>query len=267
MMNDSVLLSRNGRVATLTLNRPAARNAFSSVEQFDAFANALQATGSDDGVSVLILTGAGSSFCAGGDVKDMQARTGFAAGTPLELRDTYRRAVQRTIKLLFDLEVPTIAAVNGAAIGLGCGLASACDIRIAADGARFAESFIRLGLIPGDGGAWFMQRLVGVSKASELLFTGDTIDAAEAERIGLVSRVVHPDHLLPAAAELAERIAAQPPRALRMTKRLIREAQRAPLDTIFELSASFQALAQRSEDHQEALNAAAERRAASFTGQ
>jgi len=266
-MNDSVLLTRSGRVATLTLNRPAARNAFSSVAQFDAFANALQSIDHDDGVSVLILTGAGSSFCAGGDVKDMQARTGFAAGTPLELRDTYRRAVQRTVKLLYDLEMPTIAAVNGPAIGLGCGIASACDIRIAADGARFAESFIRLGLIPGDGGAWFMPRLVGVSKASELLFTGDTIDAAEAERIGLVSRVVPADRLLQAAGELAGRIAAQPPRALRMTKRLIREAQRAPLDTIFELSASFQALAQRSDDHQEAVTAATEKRAGTFTGQ
>ena len=265
-MTDSVLLQRNGRVATITLNRPEARNALGTVEQFEAFAAMLASIDTDDDLSVLILTGAGSSFCAGGDVKDMQNQTGFAAGTPLELRDTYRRHVQRVVKRLYDLELPTIAAVNGPAIGLGCGIATACDMRIASTNAKFAESFIRVGLIPGDGGAWMLQRIIGVARASELFYTGNTIDATEAERIGLVSRVVAPEELIAAAEALAGDIAAQPPRTLRMTKRLIREAQRAPLETIFELSASFQALAQRSDDHQESLIAAKERRPGAFTG-
>jgi enoyl-CoA hydratase/carnithine racemase len=266
-MADSVLVTRNGRVATLTMNRPDARNAFSTVEQFHAFAGAVDGIRDDHSISVLIVTGAGVAFCSGGDIKDMRNRTNFAAGTALDLRHRYRRDVQRIVTSLFDIDIPTIAAVNGPAIGLGNDLACCCDIRIASENARFAESFIKVGLIPGDGGAWFLQRIVGVSKASELMFTGDTIDAHEAERIGLVSRVTAPDALMPAVEGMAERIAAQPPQTLRMTKRLIRESQRAPLETIFELSAALQSLTQRSEDHQESLDAGAEKRDPVYKGQ
>ena len=265
-MDTMLIVERRGRVATLTLDRPEARNAFSTVEQVAAFAAALEDLARDPGVSVLILTGAGSAFCAGGDVKDMQAETGFAAGTSLDLRQRYRHDVQRLTATLYDLELPTIAAVNGPAIGLGCDLACCCDIRIAADSARFAESFIRLGLIPGDGGASFLQRIVGISKAAELSFTGDTIDAAEAARIGLVSQVVGADALLAAAHALAERIAANPPQSLRYTKRLIREAQRSSLESLFELSAAFQAIVQRTADHREAVAAMLEKRTPTYTG-
>lgn len=266
-MEESVLLERRGRVATLTLNRPQVRNAFSSVEQIRAFVAAVEEIAADDGLSVAIVTGAGSSFCAGGDVKDMQAGTGFSAGSTLDLRGRYRHEIQRLSGSLYELELPTIAAVNGPAIGLGCDLACCCDIRIAAESARFAESFIRLGLIPGDGGAFFLQRIVGISKASELSFTGDVIDAHEAARIGLVSQVVASDGLLAAANALADRIAANPPQSLRLTKRLLREAQRAPIDTVFELSAAFQAIVQKTADHHEAVAAAIEKRAGNYTGQ
>jgi enoyl-CoA hydratase/carnithine racemase len=265
-MEESVLVERRGRVATLTLNRPQARNAFSSVDQVRAFVDAVASVAHDEGLSVVVLTGAGSAFCAGGDIKDMQAGTGFAAGSALDLRARYRHEVQRLTASLYELELPTIAAVNGPAIGLGCDLACCCDIRIAAENARFAESFVRLGLVPGDGGAFFLQRIVGISKASELSFTGDTINAHEAARIGLVSRVVPPDELSTATAELADRIAANPPQTLRLTKRLLREAQRAPLGAVFELSAAFQALAQKSEDHHEAVAAAIEKRPGKYAG-
>jgi enoyl-CoA hydratase/carnithine racemase len=265
-MDDTVLVERRGRVAVLTLNRPEVRNAFSTVEQIAAFVEAVEGIGRDPELSVVIVTGAGSAFCSGGDIKGMQNETGFSAGTSLDLRERYRHDVQRLTASLFELELPAIAAVNGPAIGLGCDLACCCDIRIASTGARFAESFIKVGLIPGDGGAYFLQRIVGLAKASELTFTGDTIDAVEAERIGLVSQVVAPDQLLPAAQALADRIAANPPQVLRYTKRLLREAQRSSLDATFELSAAFQAIVQRSADHREAVAAAIEKRAPRYTG-
>jgi enoyl-CoA hydratase/carnithine racemase len=265
-MDDSILIERSGRTATLTLNRPDVRNAFSSVEQVRRFASAVEEIAADPAISVLVLTGAGSAFCAGGDLKDMQAATGFAAGDPFEMRSRYRHEVQRLTASLFRSELPTIAAVNGPAIGLGCDLACCCDVRIASDKARFAESFVKLGLVPGDGGAFFLQRIVGFSKASELSLTGDVIDANEALRIGLVSEVVPAADLLRAAGELAARIAANPPKTVRLTKRLLREAQDASLDSVFELSAAFQSIAQKTDDHREAVNAALEKRSPTFYG-
>lgn len=265
--DDGVLVERRGRVATVVLNRPAVRNAFSSEEEIGAFVTALAGLTHDPEVAVAIVTGAGSAFCAGGNVKDMQAQTGFAAGTPLALRHRYRHGVQRLTAALYDLELPTIAAVNGPAVGLGCDLACCCDLRVAAASASFAESFVRLGLVPGDGGAYLLQRIVGYAKAAELSFTGEAIDANEALRIGLVTAVVPDDELPAAAGALADRIAAHPPQTLRYTKRLLREAQRSSLEAVFELSAAFQALVQRSADHQEAVAALLERRPGVYRGE
>jgi enoyl-CoA hydratase/carnithine racemase len=262
-----VLVTRRGRVATVILNRPQARNAFASVEQIDAFVATIEAIARDDDVSVLIVTGAGSAFCAGGDVKEMLAGTGLMSGSALDLRRRYRRDIQRLTATLYGLDLPTIAAVNGPAIGLGCDLACCCDLRVASERARFAESFVALGLISGAGGAWLLPRIVGGAKAAELSFTAETIDAREAERIGLVSQVVAPDDLQAAADTLADRIAIHPPQSLRMAKRLLREAQRAPLETVFELSAALQALAQKTADHREALGAMLEKRPGDYSGQ
>jgi enoyl-CoA hydratase/carnithine racemase len=170
--------------------------------------------------------------------------------------------------LMFQaLEVPVIAAVNGPAIGAGCDLTCMCDIRVAGESAKFAESFVKLGIIPGDGGAWLLPRIVGFSKAVELSLTGDMIDAAEAKRIGLVSEVVPDDQLMAKANEIAAKIAANPPHGVRMAKRLLREGQTADLKNILELSAAMQALAHATKDNDEAINAFIEKRVPEFKGE
>jgi enoyl-CoA hydratase/carnithine racemase len=169
---------------------------------------------------------------------------------------------------LFEaIEVPVIAAVNGPAIGAGCDLACMCDIRIAGESAKFAESFVKLGLVPGDGGAWLLPRVIGFSRACEMAFTGDMIDAAQALACGLVSKVVPDADLLDAARSLAARIAANPPHAVRMTKRLFREAQRASLSAILDTSAAAQALCHATADHHEAVSAFLEKRPPLFKGE
>lgn len=254
-MSDFVLFAQDGPIVTLTLNKPEERNALTTPEQWAAVVDACARVQADDAVKAVIVTGAGSAFCAGGNVKDFRDKKGLAAGTPAQIRENYRRGIQQIPLAFWRLDVPTIAAVNGPAIGAGCDLACMCDIRLASDQARFAESFVKLGLIPGDGGAWLLQRAVGYAKAAELSFTGDMIDAAEAARIGLVSRVVPADQLLAEARALAERIAANPGPSLRMTKRLLREAQSVRLDTLLELSAGFQALTHPSAEHEAAVAA------------
>jgi len=266
-MTDAVLYGREGHVVVLTLNRPETRNAISDDDMIDGLVDAAARINGDDGVRAAILTGAGPAFCSGGNVKRMAEPGGLGDGPPAAIRATYRRGIQRIPRALYDLEVPLIAAVNGPAIGAGCDLACLCDIRIAAESARFAESFVRLGIIPGDGGAWLLPRIVGLSKACELTFTGDSIAAAEALACGLVSRVVPDDRLLDEARALAARIAANPPQALRLAKRLIREGQHTTLDTLLELSASMQALAHHTADHKEALAARRDKRPPTFTGE
>ena len=249
-----VLFEQSGAIVTLTLNNPDERNALTSPSQWAEIVNACERIGRDISVKAVILTGAGSAFCAGGNVKDMRDKKGIAGGTPYDISEGYRTGIQRIPLALYKLDVPTIAAVNGPAIGAGCDLACMCDIRIASSKAKFAESFVKLGIIPGDGGAWLLPRTVGMSKAAELTFTGDTIDAQEAERIGLVSRVVAPEQLLAEARALAERIAANPAPALRMAKRLLREGQHVRLDSLLEMSAAFQALAHHTSEHAQAVD-------------
>ncbi|MDX9875581.1 MAG: enoyl-CoA hydratase-related protein, partial [Spongiibacteraceae bacterium] len=225
-MSEFVIYEKAGRVVTLTLNNPDERNAISSFESCDALVGALQRADSDPEVSVVILTGSGSAFCAGGNIKKMLDRENSIgiSDNPANTRANYRKGIQQIPLALWGIEVPTIAAVNGPAIGAGCDLACMCDIRIASEKAKFAESFLKVGLVPGDGGAWFLPRVVGFSKAAEMTFTGDILGAAEALSCGLVSKVVAPEQLLDEARALAGRIAAQPPQALRLAKRLLRES-------------------------------------------
>lgn len=260
MSNDFVLFERRDAIVTLTLNAPEARNALTSQAQWDAVVAACERVQADPAVKVVIVTGAGSAFCAGGNVKDFRDKRGLAAGSGMEIRDNYRRGIQRIPLAFHRLDVPTIAAVNGPAIGAGCDLACMADIRIASEKASFAESFVKLGLIPGDGGAWLLQRVVGYARAAEMSFTGETVDAQAALAMGLVSRVVPHETLLAEATALAERIAANPGQALRMTKRLMREAQTSRLDAILELSAAYQALTHGSAEHEGAVAAFLERR-------
>jgi len=266
-MGDFILRETIGRVAILRMNRPDALNAIGTLADCDDFVAAIEGVQDDPGISAMVLTGIGRGFSAGGNLKAMQERTGIGPGPlPADTRDTYRRGVQRITRAMMELEVPAIAAVNGHAVGLGCDLACLCDIRIAAQSALFACSFIKVGIVPGDGGAWSLARVVGYAMAAELFFTGERFDAARAKEIGLVGRVVADDALLPEAMALADKIAANPARALRLTKRLLREAQTARMSEILELSAAFQALAHETGDHREAVAAFLEKRPANFTG-
>lgn len=257
---------RTGAIAVLRLDRPQTRNAISTRADCDDLVNALELAQADD-ASCLVLTGAGSAFCAGGDLKGMKQRSGIGRlDAPVKTRDNYRRGVQRAIRALWDCELPMIAAINGPAIGLGLDLACLCDLRIAGESAKFASSFIKVGLIPGDGGAWVLPRVVGLSMASEMILTGNTYDAARGLQMGLVSRVVADDALIDSAQQLAEQVTANPPRTLRLAKRLLREGQQQRLSDVLELSSALQALAHETPDHEEAVDAFLERRTPRFTG-
>jgi enoyl-CoA hydratase/carnithine racemase len=247
-------------VAVITMNRPEQRNALTDYSQFEEFVALCERMRGDLSVRAVILTGNGPAFCAGGNIKAMRDRTGIFAGSPAQLRENFRNSIQRIPLALYNLEIPTIAAVNGPAIGAGCDLACMCDIRIASENATFAESFVKLGIVPGDGGAWLLQRVVGLSKACEMTFTGDTIGAQEALACGLVSRVVSAEKLLQEAHAVAARIASNPSFVLRMSKKLIRESQHARLETALEMSAALLSIAQRSEEHVTALDNLSSRR-------
>jgi enoyl-CoA hydratase/carnithine racemase len=264
-MSEAILHARDGNVVTLTLNEPETRNAISPriVEALVAHVAAINA---DISVGCVIFTGAGAGFSSGGNVKEMRERTGLFGGSPADARRGYRHGIQRIPLAMYDLEAPSIAAVNGAAVGAGCDLSLMCDIRIAARSAVFAESFLRVGLVSGDGGAWHLPRVVGLSRAMEMTFTGDFIGAEEAVRIGLASRMVEDADLLPQAMALAQRIAAQPAHSLRLTKRLLRDSQHVDLPVALELASSAQALAQHTQDQHEAVLAFLEKRAPKFEG-
>jgi len=266
MSEDILLYEQDGRVVTMTLNRPEIRNSISAIDMVEAIEAACLRVSRDHGVSCVILTGAGSAFCSGGNVKDMADRAEEMQKRPYDTRHWYREGIQRIPLALDRLEVPTIAAVNGHAIGAGCDLAMMCDIRVASEKALFAESFVKLGIIPGDGGAWLLPRAVGRSRAFEMAFTGDMIDAQTALAYGLVSHVTPPDQLMAKAREIAARIVANPPETLRMTKRLLKESEFQRLDSSLEMAAAMQSLAQATRDHQEAATAFAEKRKPVFTG-
>ena len=265
-MTKRVLIDAKDGIVTLTLNDPDNRNPISDSAMVEALVEAVQAADADPASRAIILTGAGSAFSAGGNLKKMLLAGGLVDAEAVNTRRNYKLGIQR-LPLAFDaLEVPVIAAVNGPAIGAGCDLTLMCDIRIAARSARFAESFVRLGIVPGDGGAWLLPRVVGYSKAAEMTFTGDMLDAEEALACGLVSQVVEDADLLPAAQRLAGRIAGNPPHAVRMAKRLLKEGRATSLSALLDMSAAMQALAHTTEDHVEAVKAFLEKRSPRFNG-
>ena len=265
-MSDAVIFERDDAIVTLTLNRPGTRNPSTDPDILKALNDAFARIATDAGISCVILTGAGKAFSAGGNLKHMRDREGGFGGSAADVADQYRQGIQRTTLALYNLEVPTIAAVNGPAYGAGCDMACACDIRVAAEDAVFAENFVKIGLISGDGGAWLLPRAVGLSKACEMTFTGDPVDAPTALACGLVSRVVPNEALLPTARELAARIASNPPRQLRMAKRLLREGQVTRLDSLLELAAALQGACHHTRDHEEAVRAFFDKRPPKFAG-
>ena len=252
-------------LVVLTLNEPATRNALSD-RVIDGIVTACARINADMGVRCMILTGAGESFSSGGNVKEMRDRIGLFGGQPVDMRRAYQHGIHRIPKAIYDLEVPSICAVNGAAIGAGCDTTLMCDIRIASRKAQFAESFLRVGLVSGDGGAWFLPRVVGLSRAYEMTLTGDVIDAEKAERWGLVSKVVDDEKLMDEALALARRIAGFPPHSIRLNKRLLRESQGVSLPVALEMASAMQALAQSTADQHEAVTAMLDKRQPEFKG-
>lgn len=252
-MND-VLWDLDGSVLTLTLNRPEARNAYTD-ELKDALVSALDRAESDPAVRVVIVTGAGLSFSAGGDLKAMQQRSGMFAGDGPELRTNYRFGLQEVTRRFQSFEKPVIAAINGAAIGAGLGLALNCDIRVAVEGAKLGATFTKLGLIPGDGSAYLLARTVGFPKALELILTARVINARTAAAMGLVNEVVEPERLLPRAHEIALEMAALPPKALALAKVLLYKTVHTDLESSMQMAAAFQGLTQTTDEHLEAVEA------------
>lgn len=248
------LLTLEDRVATLTFNRHDLRNALTGSQLINDIVSTANWVNHCNDVSVLVMTGAGSAFSAGGNIRDMANRGGDFAGGVAECADRYRKGIQRIPLALQEVEVPIIAAVNGPAIGAGFDLANMADIRIASEHAKFGETFLNLGIIPGDGGAWFMQRLIGYQRAFELTLTGRIIDAAEAKELGIVLEVVPAAELMSTANTMAGRIASQPPKATRLTKRLMKMAPRMELKDFLDVCANFQGMCHNEPEHLEAVN-------------
>ena len=254
----SILYETDGAVATITLNRPEARNAYTEAMVVELLA-AIDDADADKSVRAVVLTGAGPAFSAGGDLKAMRDRTGMFEGDPAELRNQYRKGLQQLPRRLDQFEKPVIAAINGAAIGAGLDLALMADIRIASLTATFGSTFARVGLIPGDGGAYLLTRVVGFARALDLVLTARIVGADEALAMNLVTSVVDPDEVLEVARKRAQQIASLPPKAVQAAKACLYRSVDNDLETALQLTAALQATVQHSDEHEEAVRKMIER--------
>jgi enoyl-CoA hydratase/carnithine racemase len=262
----NIKFSQADGVAHLVLARHDIRNAYSEKDFTDEILDVLAKVQVDPEARVFVLSAEGSSFSAGGNVKDMRDRKGIFGGGPAGTRRGYIEGIQRIPKALYGLDIPSIAAVQGPAIGAGCDLALYCDITICSTAAKFGETFINVGIIPGDGGAWILPRRVGLQRAAELTFTGRVVDGREAAEIGLALECVEPDALMPRALELAASIAARPPVTARMIKTLFRQSLSAHLHDFLDNCAAMQAICHSTEDHMEAVSSILDKRAPTYKG-
>ncbi|MCP5326400.1 MAG: crotonase/enoyl-CoA hydratase family protein [Oceanospirillaceae bacterium] len=253
-------------IALVTLNQPELRNPISDENTVDALVGALNSCNQDDDVRCVVLTGAGSAFSAGGNVRDMIHKTGMFAGDANQVRQQYADVIQRIPLALYQMNKPVIAAVNGPAVGAGCDIAMYCDMRIASDRAFFAESFINVGLIPGDGGAWILPRIIGYARATQMALTGERISAQKALEWGMINELTSEHALLPRAIELASSIAAKSPQAVRATKQLLRQGLQLDLSAMLQLSAAIQSGLHQGPEHIEAVTALLEKRVPVFKG-
>lgn len=256
----------DNHLAIITLDRPDARNAYSEA-MVESLLACFDAAERAKAVRCIILTGAGSAFSAGGDLKRMRDQTGMFAGDAPTLRRRYIDHIQKIPRRIALCDLPIVAAVNGAAIGAGLDLACMCDVRIASSSAKFGSTFVKVGLVPGDGGAYFLPRIVGLAPALDLMLTAEVIDADRAQRIGLVRQVVAPEDLMTEAKAYADRIIACAPLAVQLTKRATYQSLNADLETALQFAATYQGMVQRTQDHQEAVAALLEKRSPTFTGE
>ncbi|AXF55187.1 enoyl-CoA hydratase/isomerase family protein [Salicibibacter kimchii] len=271
-MEDLLFEVKDG-IATITLNRPDSLNAF-SVKMIEDWIDALEEVRDNDDIRVLVLTGTGKAFCAGGDLKTMKNGQGFLnkdgyeekdfSSTGLNRKNSLWKHVQRIPLLMEEIDKPTIAAINGDAIGAGLDMTLQCDIRIASEHARFGEGYVKVGLVPGDGGGYYLPRIVGLDRALEMLWTGKIIDSAEAAEIGLVTRVVTSENLLDESYTLASKIAQGPQQAIRLMKRTVYQGLKTDLRTSLDQVSSFMGLVTEHPDYQEGLNAIIEKRKPKF---
>lgn len=259
-------LEMHNRIAVLTFQRDDVRNALTGTHLIDDIVDTVHWANNCEEVSALVITGAGAAFSAGGNVKEIKEKKGIFAGPALSIQDQYRRGIQRIPMALHQSEIPVIAAVNGPAIGAGFDLACLCDLRLGSSKALFGETYINLGIVPGAGGAWILQRLIGYQKAVELTLTGRLINAEEALQLGLLLKVSEPEDLLPQALALAAEIADKPPLTVRLTKRLLKIAQREDLRDFLDLTACFQGMVHHTEDHVEAVTAFLEKKKPIYFG-
>jgi len=262
MAFETILLEKKEGIGILTLNRPERLNAFN--EKMEAeFVQAIQEVSLDDEVRVLVVTGAGKAFCAGADVGRMSGESKPKGAE--EWRRGFRN-IQGIILGLQRLEKPTLAMVNGAAVGGGFDLACACDLRTGSEYARFMVAFTRIGLFPGWGGTWLYARIIGIPKAAELLFTGDFLEAKEAERLGLLNKLVPASELEKETMSLARRIANGPPIALRLAKMQLYKGLGMDLETAMQMAAACETITLTSQDHKEGVAAFQEKRPPKYKG-
>ena len=261
---ETIIIKKEEHIATITMNRPDKMNALNK-QMLQEMVAAIDEIARNDDVRVVVLTGAGRVFCSGADISE-GGKAGGLSGTPVEMHHNVRNSYQKVALGLQRLDKPTIAMVNGAAVGAGCDFAFACDMRVGSEKARFRNGFVRVGLIPGGGGTWLYTRLMGLGRGLEFLFTGDFLKAEEAERIGVLNKIVPADDLERETMELAQKIANNPPLAVQMSKMMAYKALESDLEAALEQAAACQVLALSSEDHREGVDAFIEKREAHFKG-
>jgi 2-(1,2-epoxy-1,2-dihydrophenyl)acetyl-CoA isomerase len=260
---EDLLVEQKNQSLWITLNRAEASNAYSA-EMVKGLVEILKYADLDHSVRVIVITGAGKNFCAGGDIKAMKGKTGMFSGESNELREAYQAGIQQIPLTFSQLKTPIVAMVNGAAVGAGCDLAAMCDLRVASTEASFAETFVKVGLVPGDGGAFFLTRLIGFGKAMEMFMTCKIFSAEESLKMGLVNQVVLPNELKNKTEELVENISSMPPIAMQMTKKAMSHAYQNDLNSHLELVAAYQGITQRSSDHFKALDGMIEKKKITF---
>ena len=260
--NDMMLYSVADQIATLTLNRPEKLNAFTN-DMLGCWVTCLEQAAADKDVRVIIVTGAGRGFCSGGDVETMG---NDETTTALGIKERLRNGPQRIPTLLARIDKPVIAAVNGVATGAGLDMALMCDMRFAAAGARMGETYAKVGLVPGAGGAYFLPRLVGIGKALEMFWGAELLTADEALKIGMVNRVYPDAELMQKTREFAMRVAKAPPLSIQLIKRAVYQCAATDLTTSLDLISSHMTVARGSRDHNEAIAALRERRQGVFEG-